>query len=263
MNTPHTVAIIGAKGRMGQALTRLAPRYFSQTIALDQGDDLAAGIEKADAIIEFAHHSVTPSTCNLAVKHHKPLVIGTTGHNPDEIKVIHASSTHTPIVFSANYSVGVNLLLYLTEIAATALNNKDYDQEIIEMHHRHKIDAPSGTAKMLLNALLKANDLTSQDVRHGRQGEVGARSPKEIGVHALRGGDVIGDHTVIFAGQGERIELTHKASNRDIFASGALMAAQWLLSKLDQRNTSSELNTTQSLPGRPYDMQDVLGLSKH
>jgi 4-hydroxy-tetrahydrodipicolinate reductase len=256
MNVSHTVAIIGAKGRMGQALMRLAPNYFSKAIPLDQGDDLASGINQADVVIEFAHHTVTTTTCKLAVNALKPLVIGTTGHTTEEIEVIHTTATIIPLVFSANYSIGVNLLFHLTQIAAQILKNKDYDQEIIEMHHRHKVDAPSGTAKKLLNILLEANDLFPQNALYGRRGETGARSPKEIGVHALRGGDVVGDHTVIFAALGERIELTHKASSRDIFASGALLAARWIL---DKDPTKAVIGS--ALQNRPYDMPDVLGLN--
>ncbi len=260
MNPSHTVAIIGAKGRMGQALMRLAPNYFSKAIPLDQGDDLASGINQADVIIEFAHHSVTPMTCKLAVKAEKPLVIGTTGHTANELEVIHNTAKIFPIVFSANYSVGVNLLFYLTKIAASILKDKGYDQEIIEMHHRHKVDAPSGTAKQLLNILLQANGLGPENITHGRQGETGARPPKEIGVHAIRGGDVVGEHTVIFAALGERIELTHKASSRDIFASGALLAARWVLNEYSKRPLTGGVVFSSLLKGRPYDMQDVLGL---
>ncbi len=235
---------------------RLAPNYFSKAIPLDQGDDLASGINQADVIIEFAHHCVTPTTCKLAINALKPLVIGTTGHMPEELEEIRQTALTIPTVFSANYSVGVNLLFRLTEIAASILKDKGYDQEIIEMHHRHKVDAPSGTANKLLNILLQINALNSENVRHGRQGETGARPPKEIGVHAIRGGDVVGEHTVIFAAFGERIELTHKASSRDIFASGALLAAQWLLNKAPEKSTIGS-----ALQNRPYDMQDVLGFN--
>jgi 4-hydroxy-tetrahydrodipicolinate reductase len=146
-----------------------------------------------------------------------------------------------PIVFAPNFSIGVNLLFHLTRLAAAALDD-NYDREIVEMHHRHKLDAPSGTARRLADILLETT--AGSRVRHGREGEVGARLSREIGLHALRGGDVVGDHTVIFAADGERLELTHRASSRDTFAVGALRAAQW----------------AHRQPPGLYTMQDVLGL---
>jgi 4-hydroxy-tetrahydrodipicolinate reductase len=143
-----------------------------------------------------------------------------------------------------NFSVGVNALFWLTRKAAELLG-RDFDLEIVEMHHRMKKDAPSGTAKRLTEILCEVRDFWFHEhVRHGREGIVGARPPHQIGVHAIRGGDVVGDHTVIFAGRGERLELTHKASSRETFAAGALRAAQWIIGKP---------------PGR-YTMEDVLGL---
>jgi 4-hydroxy-tetrahydrodipicolinate reductase len=148
-------------------------------------------------------------------------------------------------VWTGNFSVGVNLLFSLTQRAARILG-ADYDAEVIEMHHRFKKDAPSGTAARLLEIILQERHLTPAALRHGRKGLTGERSPGEVGIHAVRGGDVVGDHTVIFAGLGERVELVHKASDRAIFARGALRAAQWVVA---QR------------PG-VYDMQDVLGLKE-
>ena len=148
-----------------------------------------------------------------------------------------------PCVWAGNFSVGVNLLFALTRRAAAVLG-ADYDAEIIEMHHRYKKDAPSGTAARLLEIIIEERKLTANAVRHGRSGITGERKPAEIGMHALRGGDVVGDHTVLFAALGERLELTHKASDRAVFARGALLAAQWVIKQK---------------PG-VYDMQDVLGL---
>ncbi len=149
-----------------------------------------------------------------------------------------------PIVLAANFSIGVNTLFWLTRKAVNILG-PDFDLEVVEMHHNKKMDSPSGTARRLVEILCEETKVSyEKDTRHGRKGDVGARTQKEIGVHALRGGDVVGDHTVIFAGQGERVELTHKASSRDTFATGAVRAACWLSTKG---------------PGL-YDMQDVLGL---
>src|SRR6185295_12346078 len=168
---------------------------------------------------------------------------GTTGHSIGEKKHLLALAAQVPCVWAGNYSVGVNLLFALTRRAASVLG-ADYDAEVIEMHHRLKVDAPSGTAARLLEIILEERKLTAAALRHGRQGIPGARTSTEVGVHSLRGGDVVGDHTVIFAALGERLELIHKASDRGIFARGALRAAQWVAT---QR------------PG-VYDMQDVLGL---
>ena len=174
----------------------------------------------------------------------KPLVIGTTGHTPEEKETLRQIAQKIPIVWTSNYSTGVNTLFWLARKTAEILG-PDFDIEIVEMHHRHKKDAPSGTADTLGRILAEVRGKQYEQIaRHGRQGLVGERSCDEIGMHSLRGGDVVGDHTVIFASQGERVELTHKASSRETFANGALRAAQWAL--------------TQS-PGL-YSMQDVLGL---
>jgi 4-hydroxy-tetrahydrodipicolinate reductase len=171
-------------------------------------------------------------------------VIGTTGISDAGEEKIYEASKKIPIVYSGNYSTGVNTLVWLTRKAAEILG-PSFDLEVIETHHRMKKDAPSGTARMLANTLAEVRNLQyNEDVRHGRLGDVGARTATEIGMHAVRGGDVVGDHTVIFAALGERVELTHKASSRDIFARGALRAALWAHGKA---------------PGI-YDMRDVLGL---
>ena len=174
------------------------------------------------------------------------MVIGTTGHGPEEKLEIEAISSKIPIVWAGNFSTGVNLLFYLTEITSRVLDSSsEFDPEVIEMHHRLKKDSPSGTADRLLEIIRESRQLTSVNVTHGRNGMIGERKCDEIGSHALRGGDVVGEHTVMFAGIGERIELTHRATDRVIFAAGALKAANWVQSQN---------------PGL-YSMQDVLGLN--
>ncbi|MEM1059789.1 MAG: 4-hydroxy-tetrahydrodipicolinate reductase [Verrucomicrobiota bacterium] len=240
------IAIIGARGRMGVTLCRLAQEDADLELAgtADQGDDLAAAVESADAVIEFAHHSATVPTLESALELKKPLVIGTTGHTPDELAAIRQASEKLPVVFAPNYSVGVNTLFWLTRKAAQILG-PSFDREVVEMHHKMKVDAPSGTAKRLGEILAEAQGSDYEEViRHGRSGETGARTAEEIGMHALRGGDVVGDHTVYYAGTGERVELTHRATSRETFAAGALRAAVWIIPQ----------------PTGLYSMQDVLGL---
>jgi 4-hydroxy-tetrahydrodipicolinate reductase len=238
--------INGSKGRMGQALLAGAAKDPELAIAgaVDQGDDLAAVLPGSDAVIEFSFHAVTPAVAELCAQQGKALVIGTTGHNDAEKERIRAAARTLPIVWASNYSTGVNTLFWLTRKAAEILG-PGFDLEVVEMHHRLKKDAPSGTATTLLEILADVRKVhLEQALRHGRKGITGERTASEIGVHALRGGDVVGDHTVIFAADGERVELTHKASSRDTFALGALRAAKWVV-------------------GRPpgiYTMQDVLGL---
>jgi len=187
-------------------------------------------------------HKTTAEVIRLCTAAKKPLVIGTTGHSAEEKAALLKEAAKIPCVWSGNYSIGVNLLFALTR-QATKILGADYDTEVIEMHHRFKKDAPSGTAARLLEIILEERKLTAESLRHGRQGITGERKPNEVGIHALRGGDVIGDHTVMFAALGERVELTHKASDRNIFARGSLRAAHWIVSR----------------PPGVYDMQDVLG----
>jgi 4-hydroxy-tetrahydrodipicolinate reductase len=240
MSTEKTrLIIVGSKGRMGEALIRLAGKNPQLTLVagIDKGDNILDSIDGCDTIIEFAHHSLSGHLAQLAMTHGKALVVGTTGHTDAERAEIVAAGKSIPIVFAPNFSVGVNLLFYLTQIAAETLGD-DYDQEVVEMHHRLKLDAPSGTARRLGEVLAEAAGGTYDELTmHGRHGDVGARPRRIIGMHALRGGDVVGDHTVHFANVGERIELTHRASSRDTFASGALRAGV-------------------------YSMQDVLGLKR-
>lgn len=239
-----SIALVGARGRMGKAISEAASSLgISVAVELDAGDDLGKGLGAGDVIIDFSSHQATAAVVGHAVRLRKPLVIGTTGHPAEEKARLVKEAFPIPLVWSGNYSVGVNLLFALTRRAAGVLG-PDYDAEVVEMHHRFKKDAPSGTAARLLEIILEERKLTAAALRHGREGIVGERTATEVGIHALRGGDVVGDHTVMFAALGERIELTHKASDRGIFARGALRAAQWILGR----------------PAGVYDMQDVLGL---
>ena len=247
MNPDKTkLIIVGSKGRMGEALARLAglDPALELVAGIDQGDNVLDAIDRCDVVIEFAHHSLSGDLAKIAADHGKAMVIGTTGHTADERRAIAAAARSIPIVLAPNFSIAVNLLFYLTQIAAETLG-EDYDQEVVEMHHRQKLDAPSGTARRLGEILAEAGGGTYEDLTlHGRHGDVGARPRRVIGMHALRGGDVVGDHTVSFSTIGERLELTHRASSRDAFASGALRAAPWV------RTQKAGL----------YSMQDVLGL---
>ena len=193
---------------------------------------------------QISSASATGELLKLAAAHGKPVVIGTTGHSPAEKKRLLRLAAKVPCVWSGNFSVGVNLLYALTRRASRTLGD-DFDAEVMEMHHRLKVDAPSGTAGRLIEIIMEERKLDRGALRHGREGITGARKQSEIGVHSLRGGDVIGDHTVIFAGEGERLELIHRASDRAVFARGALRAARWVVGK--KRGV--------------YDMQDVLGLA--
>jgi len=238
--------ITGSKGRMGRTLVSCAAHHVDLQVVgqIDQGDEISSVIEKGDVVIDFSSHNATPAIARLCAEHKKAMVIGTTGHSDDDRSQITAFSNRIPMVLSSNFSTGVNALFWLTRKAAEILG-PGFDLEVVEMHHRLKRDAPSGTAKTLAEILAGVrNQQLDRLVRHGRSGIVGERTAEEIGMHSVRGGDVVGDHTVIFAGLGERIELTHKASSRETFANGALRAAQWVL---------------EQKPGL-YDMQDVLGL---
>jgi 4-hydroxy-tetrahydrodipicolinate reductase len=239
-----SILLNGARGRMGEAVA-LASKDLGLSIgaAVDAGDAIANALSACDVIIDFSSHHATHALLELAIAQRKPIVIGTTGHGAEEKARLLALAAKVPCVWAGNFSVGVNLLFALTRRAAGILG-ADYDAEVIEMHHRFKKDAPSGTAARLLEIILEERKLSASALRHGREGITGERTSTEVGIHALRGGDVVGDHTVMFAALGERLELTHKASDRGIFARGALRAAQWVV------NQKSGV----------YDMQDVLGL---
>jgi 4-hydroxy-tetrahydrodipicolinate reductase len=240
------IILTGSKGRMGRTLVACAPVHPDLRIVgqIDQGDDLRSALAAADVVIDFSSHTATASIAALCAEHQKAMVIGTTGHSKEDRSLITRHSSRIPMVLSSNFSTGVNALFWLARKAAEILG-PGFNLEIIEMHHRLKRDAPSGTAKTLAEILAAVRQQQLDKVaRHGRSGIVGERTAEEIGVHSVRGGDVVGDHTVIFAGVGERVELTHRASTRETFANGALRAAQWVVKQK---------------PGL-YDMQDVLGL---
>lgn len=238
--------ITGSKGRMGQMLLDCAARIpeLKVTGQVDLGDDLASVISSGDVVIDFSFHNATPQVATLCARHKKALVIGTTGHSDPEKSQISNFKSQIAMVWASNYSTGVNALFWLTRKAAEILG-PGFDLEVVEMHHRLKQDAPSGTATTLAEILADVRQAQiNKVIRHGRQGIIGERAAAEIGMHSIRGGDVVGDHTVIFAANGERVELVHKASSRETFARGALRAAQWVVKQK---------------PGL-YDMQDVLGL---
>ena len=242
------IIIAGSKGRMGQALLSSAARFPDlQVVAqVDLGDDLGQVIAGADVVIDFSFHEATAGFVGYCQQQRKPMVIGTTGHTAQEKQHIAQASASIPLVLSSNFSTGVNVLFWLTRKAAEILG-PGFDLEVVEMHHRLKKDAPSGTAVSLAQILAEVRQANLAEVaRHGRAGLVGERTATEIGVHSVRGGDVVGDHTVIFAGMGERVELTHRASNRETFANGALRAARWVCHQS---------------PGL-YTMADVLGLDQ-
>jgi 4-hydroxy-tetrahydrodipicolinate reductase len=231
---------------MGQALIACAARFpeIIVTGTIDSEDRLESVIENADVVIDFSFHDATAGIAETCAKHRRALVIGTTGHAESEKSRIVEVARDIPMVWASNYSTGVNTLFWLTRKAAEILG-PSFDLEIVEMHHRLKKDAPSGTAMTLAEVLASVRNEQLKDVlRHGREGIVGERTSREIGMHSVRGGDVVGDHTVIFAANGERLELTHKASSRETFANGALRAALWVV---------------QQPPGL-YNMQHVLGL---
>ena len=231
---------------MGQTLIACANSDPALALAgeVDQGDDFAGAVPGCDAVIDFSSPNVLELVLARCVEHHKVCVVGTTGHTDAQLATINHAAAQIPVVFAPNYSVGVNTLFWLTRKAAEILGPA-FDLEVVEMHHRLKKDSPSGTAKKLAEILAEVRALSyNANARHGREGIVGERTDAEIGVHAIRGGDVVGDHTVIYAAQGERVELSHKASSRETFARGALRAAQWAHGKA----------------AGLYDMQDVLGL---
>lgn len=229
---------------MGNAIAEAAADSgHAITGKVDIGDDLKAALSESDVVIDFSFHTVTRSVFETAVELGKPVICGTTGHTQEERAELLKIAEAIPTVWAGNFSIGVNLLCYLTEKAAEILP-LSYNAEITEMHHRMKKDAPSGTALMLAESVLGPRNLSYDNLEHGREGVPGERGEREVGMHSLRGGDVVGDHSVIFADIGERIELTHKASSRAIFARGAVRAADWIDGKE---------------PG-VYSIRDVLGL---
>ena len=242
------IAIVGAAGRMGKMLVALADANPALEVVAKV--DVAEGYDKTwtagtEAVIDFSFHSAVPAFVAKAAEEGLAYVLGTTGLSAEEQQAVDAAAKRIPVVQSGNYSLGVNLLLNLVKTAAKVLG-PEYDVEVVEMHHRHKKDAPSGTALMLAKAAAAGRgvDFDAAAV-YGRKGIVGERPEGEIAVHALRGGSVVGDHTVMFAGEVERVELTHRAQSREAFAAGALKAAQWAAGRQ---------------PGI-YTMRDVLGFA--
>jgi 4-hydroxy-tetrahydrodipicolinate reductase len=228
MKVPVRVLLVGAAGRMGQTIVKLAKSEPNIDIVAqcDCGDAIEPAMKKCDVVIDFSHADAIEGICRAALPHRQPLVIGTTGHSPEQRRVIEKAAESLSIVFASNFSVGVNALFALTRNAAEILG-REFNLEIIETHHRMKKDAPSGTATTLAEILRTARKLDDQ-----------------VPIQSIREGEVVGDHTVMFTGPGERLELTHRASSREIFARGALRAAQWVMGK----------------PPGLYSMQDVLGL---
>lgn len=244
------IAVLGAAGRMGRMLCALGERDADLEVvaACDVADDYARDwpASGVDAVIDFTFHAAVPANIAKAVERGNAYVLGTTGLTPDEQKAVDAAAAKIPVVQAANYSLGVNLLLDLVRRAAAVLG-PEYDVELVEMHHRLKKDAPSGTALMLAHAATEGRGVNLDDVAvYGREGITGERPRGEIAIHALRGGSVVGDHTVMFAGDVERVEITHKAQGREAFAAGALRAAKWAAGR----------------PAGKYDMRDVLGFAK-
>jgi len=268
MSARIPLAILGISGRMGRTLLAGIDNSTDLKLSggLDSADsrwvnqdagglagpsaagivissDPATAIRGAQAAIVFALPTGTPLIVAACVAAKCPLVLGTTGHTAEQLAVIDAATKQIPIVMTSNFSLGVNLLFKLAELTAKTLN-ADYDIEIFEAHHKHKKDAPSGTALTLGESAAKGRGTTlGKEGVYARHGETGARERGKIGFSVLRGGDIIGDHTVTFAGPGERIELTHRAHDRMSFAQGALQAARRLVGK----------------PPGKYSMQDVLG----
>ena len=208
--------------------------------------DVEEFLSNVEVVIDFSIASATAKLLPLCAGQHIPMVIGTTGLDAETRAALERAAERLPIVFAPNYSQGVNALYFLAA-RATELLGPTFDAEIVEIHHRHKVDAPSGTAVRLGEVVAEAKDLDpEQAVSHGRSGHVGARPSQEVGVMALRGGDVVGEHTLYLVGEGERIELTHRATDRSIFARGAVRAAHWVVDR----------------PAGLYDMADVMGIPR-
>jgi 4-hydroxy-tetrahydrodipicolinate reductase len=241
------VAIAGAGGKMGRTLIEAVAGdpEFVLAAAFDVGEDAAGAIAAGDVLIDFTRPEGTLAHLAHCLSLGKPMVVGTTGFSDSQRKAIADAARRLPIVLSPNFAIGVNAVFRLAASAAQILGDA-FDVEIVEAHHRHKVDAPSGTALQLGEVVARASNRELAAVAaHGRKGNTGERPAHQIGFHAIRGGDIVGEHTVIFAGQGERVELTVRSSSRMSYASGALRAAKWL------RNRAPGL----------YAMHDVLGLS--
>ena len=228
MKSPVRVLLIGAAGRMGKTIVDLArtDREIDIIAECDLGDPIESAMQDCDVAIDFSHADAITEICRAALHCNKPLVIGTTGHSQEQRRTIEDTARSIPIVCASNFSIGVNVLFWLTRKAAERFGD-DFSAEIVETHHKTKKDAPSGTAKTLADILIAAQVIED-----------------EVPIQSIREGDVVGEHTVIFSGPAERLELTHRAASREIFARGALRAAKWIMGK----------------PPGLYSMQDVLGL---
>jgi len=233
MAAPLKVAVTGASGRMGKMLIEAVNAAEDCTLhaTLDKGDDVRAGLAGADVLIDFTRPEATLAHLAVCAELGVKAVVGTTGFDAAQQAELARFAERTAVVFAPNMSVGVNVVLKLLDMAARAMN-EGFDIEIIEAHHRNKVDAPSGTALQMGRVVADAlgRDLDACAV-YGREGVTGVRDPSTIGFATVRGGDIIGDHTVLFAGTGERIEISHKASNRSIYAQGSLRAARFLAAK--------------------------------
>jgi 4-hydroxy-tetrahydrodipicolinate reductase len=228
MKSPVRVLLVGAAGRMGKTVIDLAKADPKIDIVArcDLGDPLESAMKDCDVAIDFSHADAIEEIYRAALAHRRALVIGTTGHAPAQRQLIEKTAKSLPIVFASNFSVGVNVLFWLTGKAAELLG-RDFNARVVETHHKMKKDAPSGTAKTLAEIL-----------------KIARKMEHEVPIQSIREGDVVGEHTVIFSGTAECLELTHRAASREIFARGALRAARWIIGK----------------PPGLYSMQDVLGL---
>ncbi|MES0490719.1 MAG: 4-hydroxy-tetrahydrodipicolinate reductase [Leptospirales bacterium] len=261
--------MMGALGRMGRTIAALSTSldemecavgfdnpahpdfidgnyesYFPDGKPIKISEVSPDALHNIDGVIDFSLPNAMDKYLGLFVEKKIPLVIGTTGFSEEQTSAIKKASLEIPVLMASNMSIGVNMLFALTELAAGTLVNLGFDTEMSEIHHRFKKDAPSGTAKTLEEIISKKAGLTNKDVVYGREGIIGERPDKELGSFALRGGDVVGDHTVFFLGNGERIELKHQAMSRDVFASGAINALKYIVGK----------------PPGMYGMRDVLNL---
>lgn len=269
MSAAPRIGVLGAGGRMGRILIQAVneagfqlaaavERPESSLIGADAGElagignvgvkvvgDLSEVLKDCDVVIDFTAPVATQQHLKLCREAGVAIVIGTTGMNDEQKAFLDESASETPVVYAANYSVGVNVSIKLLELASKVFGDT-VDIEVIEAHHRHKVDAPSGTALMMGEAIAGAlgRDLKEDAVYH-REGHTGPRERKSIGFQTIRGGDIVGEHTAMFIGEGERIEITHKATNRMNFASGAVRAAAWVVGKEPKK----------------YDMKDVLGFN--
>ncbi len=269
MSATPRIGILGAGGRMGRILIQAVEqsgfklaaaveRPESSLLGADAGELAGIGhlnvkivgsleevVDDCDVVIDFTAPVATVNHLKICREHGVAIVIGTTGMNDEQKAYLDASATETPVVYAANYSVGVNVSIKLLELASKVFGDT-VDIEVIEAHHRHKVDAPSGTALMMGEAIAATlgRDL-KQDAVYHREGHTGPRERQSIGFQTIRGGDIVGEHTVMFIGEGERVEITHKATNRMNFAAGAVRAAAWVVGR----------------EARKYDMKDVLGFN--